>query len=124
MNMSAAPRDATRVQTVWRARHALVYFTTRDVTRRARDVIAPRRSSRRSSVSPGSSSPGKCPLVSTTTPKARTAVGFDFYPNTHRIPTEKPAGIVTESLYPQIVFAYPDIRIYPLILWQPKIRIS
>jgi len=22
------------------------------------------------------------------------------------------------------VFAYPDIRIYPLILWQPKIQIS
>jgi len=30
---------------------------------------------------------------------------------------------------PRVVFAYldiryPDIRIYPLILWQPKIRIS
>ena len=24
----------------------------------------------------------------------------------------------------RLVFAYPDIRIYPLILWQPKIRIS
>jgi len=52
-------------------------------------------------------------------------VGFDFYPNTHRIPTEKPAGIVTESPYPQIVFAYPDIRypdirIYPLILGSQK----
>jgi len=26
--------------------------------------------------------------------------------------------------YIHVVFAYPDIRIYPLILRQPKIRIS
>ena len=34
-----------------------------------------------------------------------------------------------EKYWVQLVFAYPDIRypdirIYPLILWQPKIRIS
>jgi len=31
--------------------------------------------------------------------------------------------VIDVTASPRVVFAYPDIRIYPLILWQPKIRI-